>query len=362
MQKETQGNKSRRTMQKETQDQMHYKFDARTRIRSPSGYQDAKRQLRQCIDADQVMQVVHAYEQCEDVQFGTAAMRQIKLLYQDNNISAGEAMMLADKIWDQMNTYVVGMDHVGYSEYVTVCQLTEHFAKVRPVFDQMISNSILPDRVILFKLLKSCRHNADIVSALHYWTTCVNDHGTVPNADCWAQFIAVCSHKRWYGDSSIRALVQECWEDCPHQNHIEVVFRMMVFYKNRGDTEKALEFLKHLDQENVAKNTSVYNALTDIYRIQRNWDAAVATAEEAIANNEYDMLTVTHLLNAKIGLIQSTENVEDRKVILKYVESDLLEFYKGFGKYGIAQINSFEVGYAIDDFHLNVSNISNIKS
>eukprot|EP01084_Bolivina_argentea_P179620 310364_1 len=112
--------KSKFAQQKIDKEKSLYTYQTRQRIQNPSGYQHVKRQLRRC-DENQVMQIMRNNKKCEDVQVGTAAIKAVKLLFEDNKVPAYTALKHINEIWSIMNQYVVGMDCAAYNEYFHAC-------------------------------------------------------------------------------------------------------------------------------------------------------------------------------------------------------------------------------------------------
>eukprot|EP01084_Bolivina_argentea_P283961 486494_1 len=130
--------KSKFANEKMHRDLSSYTYKTRQKIQNPSGYQHVKRQIRQCNNSDEVMEFMQINKKCEDVQVGTAAIKAIKILFKEQQISREKAMKHIDEIWSMMNMYVVGMDGAVYNEYFHACSLMRLNHKCPPKFYQMI--------------------------------------------------------------------------------------------------------------------------------------------------------------------------------------------------------------------------------
>eukprot|EP01084_Bolivina_argentea_P177745 307385_1 len=335
--------KSKVNKEKMANDRMFHQTETRKKIQSPSAYQHAKNEVRKCSNEEQVWQTVLKYQKCEDVQFGTAAMQQITLFLKKRQISASCAMDKVDMIWDLMEQYVIGMNVVAYTEYFNVCNITGFDWKCRVVFDQMVDNKIMPDSILLHKLLKTCLQSGGVKAALYYWEIIVIKMDVIPSPECWAAFISVCAKKEEV------ELAEQIFGECPYKNIFVVVLRMMEVYKNVGNVAKVLELREHIEKKQIImkiqkedKKDEVHNTIAAVYTIQKQWKHALAVTENAISMKEYNMKTVTHLLKALIGTLKSTDDIHKRKEILQYIESNVENYYKEFGDHGLNYVKSIE--------------------
>eukprot|EP01084_Bolivina_argentea_P199130 340806_1 len=304
-----------------------YTYTRRSKINSPSGYQNVKEQLRKCNNVKDVMDIMMANKKCEDVQVGTAAMSVIIQLYENSKVSAVIAMQHINEIWKVMNEYVVGMDHVAYNEYFQACSLTgvEMKSPCRAQFDQMIKNQVMPNKITLNILLGTCRRG-DIKTALYYWNVIVSDMKNDADAESWAEFLAICAKVRNV------ELAQQYFSTCPYKNNIFVCYRMMSVYKNVGNINKVLEMRSYMQQENIEMNTRIYNTIIDAYRTAKQWQKAIHVVDESISINKWNIITINLLLDAKIGILKVTEDFIQRKNILRYIECEVANYYKECGQ------------------------------
>ena len=286
------------------------------------------------MDAKQWRAVIARYETCEDVQFGTVALKHIRTLMLDRAISTKEAGSLTDDIWAKMNEYVVGMDGPAYTEYFNLVNLTGSPWKCNSAFEQMIDIGLKPSVITLNALLRTCRMSGNVETALRYWTTIVNDMLVPPTAESWACFLSVCAKKPYV------ELAEECFEDCPFKHDAKVLYRMMDVYKNAFNMEKVLELKEFMETENIEMNVDIFNTVAAAHRRLKQWKPAIKVNEEMLERKEYDLRTIAHLLRAKTGLLQELNDEIEKKRILRYIETNIVDYHKEFGRAGTDTLKS----------------------
>eukprot|EP01084_Bolivina_argentea_P296875 511369_1 len=307
------------------QEKFKYKYKTRERIQNPSAYQHVKLRFRQCNTVNDVMKIMFENKKCEDVQVGTAAIKTIKIMYENKKVSREVAMKQIDSVWEMMDKYVVGMDCVAYNEYFHVCTITRFNYKCRDKFDEMCKNNILPNLITLKMLLKVCLKQGGTKLALQYWKTIVIDMEQPIDAECWAGFLAVCAAE------NNAPLAEECFRDCPYKEDMQVCYRMMLVYEHVGDLDKVLEMRKYMEQSNIEIDARIYNSISYAYRHAKQFQEAINTAKEGINAVKWDVITIKHLFEAIIGLIQMTNDFRQRKELLKYIENDIADYFKQAG-------------------------------
>eukprot|EP01084_Bolivina_argentea_P021308 39577_1 len=331
---------------KHDQDKSTYTYMTRKKIQNASGFQDIKKQLRKCTNVSDVMNIMIANKKCEDVQVGTTAIRTVKELCENKKVSRVTAMKHIDEIWNIMNEYVVGMDCAAYTEYFHAYSLisTGNEPQCRAVFNEMIKNKIMPDAIVLNTLLGTCRRG-DIKAARYYWKIIVTDLKCVPEAECWAEFIAVCAKVK-----DVK-LAEQCFAACPYKNNVSICGGMMSAYKNNGDIDKVLEMRGYMEQEKIEMNIKIYNIIIDAYRTAKQWQNAVNVIEETLSIDKWNKVTINLLLDSKIGILKMTDDFIQRKEILRYIEFDIANYYKECGE--SEHIQSFVYGNRMLDAYVS---------
>eukprot|EP01084_Bolivina_argentea_P021306 39574_1 len=318
--------KSKWSQQKEEQTKSFYKREKLKKIQSPSGYQPVKRQIRNCKNLDEVMEIMSQYKKCEDVQLGTTAITTIySLLYDEQKkISNETAMKHIDQIWNMMREYAVGMDCAAYTEYFVACNILQFGGKCHNKFYQMLEDKVTADYILLNALLKSCCHTGRrgrTKHALQYWKTVVIDMQQVVPANTWGNFIAVCAKAK-----DVK-LAEKCFQECPYKQNIVVCSKLMSVYKNVGNLEKVLEMYEFMKKENIEIDAPIYNTIANAYRVVEQWQNAICIVEQAISMNNWNAITIHHLFEAKIGMIKMTDNYQQRKKILEYIELNIVKYF-----------------------------------
>eukprot|EP01084_Bolivina_argentea_P225331 380821_1 len=303
------------------QEKFKYTYTTRMKIQNPSGYQHVKLRFRKCNNTEDVMKIMTDNKTCEDVQVGTAAIKTIKLLVVNKKVSRQVAMKQIEIIWQIMKENVVGMDAVAYNEYFHACTITRFEWKCGDKFSEMCKNNILPDSSTLPILLKTCFAGGGTKAALYYWKTILNT-GQLADAECWASLIAVCAVE------NNKTLAEECFRDCPYQEHMEVCYRMMTVYQRVGYIDAVLEMRKYMEQKMMEIDVRVLNTICSAHRQIRNYQAAINVAEEAISVNKWNAITIKHLFEANIGMIKITDDYAQRKQLLKYIETEIVNYFK----------------------------------
>eukprot|EP01084_Bolivina_argentea_P290577 499166_1 len=304
--------------------QIMSKYKTRSKIQNSSGYQDVKRMFRQCgnADADAVFRIMSNNKKCEDVQVGTAAMKTIKILHVNKQVSREIAMEKIDDIWQMMNEYVVGMDLVAYNEYFSACNVTGFAYKCADKFTQMCDENVEPNLITLKLLLTTCLKKGGTKLALYYWNKIVLDMKQSVNAECWAVFLQVCAAEQ------NRELAEEYFYNCPYKHDVDVCYRMLSVYQFIGDVDKVLEMRKYMEQSKIEIDLRTYNSIANVYRQTKQYQQAINVAKEAISINKWSVITIKHLFEATIGIIKNTEDFQQRKELLKYIEHDVLNYFE----------------------------------
>ena len=326
--------KSKFAIQKMAMQKSINKYETRQKIQNPSAYQHVKRLLRKCESADEVMHVMSANAKCEDVQVGTAAIKMIKMLCENRKVSRDTALKLVDKIWALMRQYVVGMDCAAYNEYLHFCDLLRFDKKAHAKFDEMRKQNIYPNIITVKILMRTLRVNGDVEKALKYLEIAMN-YEIEPDAEMWAIFLSVCAKSQ-----SVKS-AEECWVQCPFKTDASVAYRMMNVYKYAHDLDNVLKMEDFMEEHKIEKDVKVYTTIIDSYRIAKQWEKAIETAEIAISNGKWDAITITGLFEANIGLIRQTPEQNEREIILRYIENDIVSYWGEIGERDRFRISRF---------------------